>query len=199
MHPEARLTILFDCCHSGSACELPFVFRPDADGNVSIADTVKRGISLFSQAEGLMRGGFSMDKVSAAEQLFSKTSDFFHSLHDLRNGGNGNGNGDDDGLTTQDAQWESEQKDVWMFSGCADDQTSADATIAGAATGAMSWAFIGTMRENPSLSYVEILQTTRQRLVSSYAQVPQLSCGGRYDLDQALSVRRERERTQTPV
>ncbi len=46
MHPQARLHILFDCCHSGSACELPFVFRPDADGNVNMVDTVKKGLAL---------------------------------------------------------------------------------------------------------------------------------------------------------
>lgn len=37
----------------------------------------------------------------------------------------------------------------------------------------------------------QILQNTRERLVNNYQQIPQLSCGGRYDLDQALLVRLE--------
>jgi hypothetical protein len=52
--------------------------------------------------------------------------------------------------------WKNERKDAWMFSGCADDQTSADTSIAGAPTGAMSYAFIKTMRENPNQSYIEV-------------------------------------------
>jgi hypothetical protein len=68
------------------------------------------------------------------------------------------GGADEDGLAPENFEenWKSEGKDVWMFSGCRDDQTSADATIAGAATGAMSWAFMKTMRENPEQSYVNV-------------------------------------------
>ncbi|KAJ9136854.1 Metacaspase [Pleurostoma richardsiae] len=185
MHPQARLTILFDCCHSGSACELPFVFRPDADGNVNIVDTLKKGAGLVRAAESLFQGGFSMDKVGDAKMLLGGATDFFNSLHHMRNGGGG---ADEDGLAPENFEehWETEGKDVWMFSGCADDQTSADTSIAGAATGAMSWAFIGTMRENPEQSYVNILQNTRHHLINNYSQVPQLSCGGTYDLDQPL-------------
>lgn len=34
----------------------------------------------------------------------------------------------------------------------------------------------------------QILQTTRERLLNNYQQIPQLSCGGHYDLDQPLMV-----------
>lgn len=153
MHPEARLTILFDCCHSGSACELPFVFRPDADGNVNLMDQIKKGVGLVRAAEHLIQGGWSRDKVADAKMLLGGASDFFNGLHHARGG-----DADEEGLAAENFRehWETEGKDVWMFSGCRDDQTSADATISGAATGAMSWAFIGTMRENPELSYVEV-------------------------------------------
>ncbi|KAB5517456.1 peptidase C14, caspase domain-containing protein [Coniochaeta sp. 2T2.1] len=182
MNPEARLTILFDCCHSGSACELPFVFRPDADGNVNLLDTFKKGAGLVRAAEHLLQGGFSMTKVNDAEMLLGGATDFFNSLHHLRGGADGEGLAED-GYARE---WETEGKDVWMFSGCADDQTSADTSIAGRATGAMSWAFIGTMRENPEQSYRNILQNTRASLIDNYSQVPQLSCGGHYDLDKQL-------------
>jgi hypothetical protein len=149
MNPEARLTILFDCCHSGSACELPFVFRPDEDGNVNLMDTLKKGAGLVRAAESLLQGGISMTKVNDAKMLLGGAGDFFNSLHHMRGGA------DDEGLAEESfgEDWDTEGKDVWMFSGCADDQTSADTSIAGAATGAMSWAFIGTMRENPDQSY----------------------------------------------
>lgn len=153
MNPEARLTILFDCCHSGSACELPFVFRPDADGNINLLDQIKKGVSLVRAAEHLIHGGWSREKMSDAKMLLGGASDFFNGLHHARGDAV-----DEDGLAQERFQedWDKEGKDVWMFSGCRDDQTSADATIAGAATGAMSWAFIGTMKESPELSYVQV-------------------------------------------
>jgi len=154
MHPQARLTILFDCCHSGSACELPFVFRPDADGNVNLLDMAAKGAGLVRAAGQLLQGGFSAGAVDDAKMLLGGATDFFHGLHRLREQG-----ADGEGLAAEDFgddDWSREGKDVWMFSGCADDQTSADTSIAGAATGAMSWAFIGSMRENPEQSYVGV-------------------------------------------
>lgn len=152
MNPEARLTILFDCCHSGSACELPFVFRPDADGNVNLMDQLKKGVGLVRAAGELIQGGWSREKVDDAKMLLGGATDFFQGLHHKR------GDVDDEGLAPEGfkAHWEDEGKDVWMFSGCRDDQTSADATISGAATGAMSWAFIGAMKANPDMSYEEV-------------------------------------------
>jgi len=34
--PGCQLHVLFDCCHSGSAIELPYVYRTDEDGNVNL-------------------------------------------------------------------------------------------------------------------------------------------------------------------
>ncbi|KAL7626530.1 hypothetical protein AAE478_003302 [Parahypoxylon ruwenzoriense] len=183
MNPECRLTILFDCCHSGSACELPYVYRPDEEGNVNMVDTIKQGIGLIRAAGELFEGGFSMSKVNDAKMLLGGATDFFNGLHHRRDQ-----DVDEDGLAAENFEehWETEGKDVWMFSGCADNQTSADTSIAGAPTGAMSWAFIRALRENPEQSYINILQNTREELAQKYSQIPQLSCGGRYDLDQAL-------------
>jgi hypothetical protein len=49
-----------------------------------------------------------------------------------------------------------DQKMVTMFSGCRDDQTSADANIGGMAEGAMSWAFLEVMRQTPNPSYLSV-------------------------------------------
>jgi hypothetical protein len=79
------------------------------------------------------------------------------------------------------------------WSGCKDSQTSADATEAGKATGAMSYAFItalselysgslslfiahlGFVGENRQQSYQQLLNNIRDILRSKYSQKPQLS------------------------
>jgi hypothetical protein len=54
--------------------------------------------------------------------------------------------------------------------------TRADASIAGQATGAMSWAFINALKKNPQQSYVQLLNSIRSELETKYTQKPQLSC-----------------------
>ena len=54
--------------------------------------------------------------------------------------------------------------------------SSADATIASKATGAMSWAFVTALKKNPQQSYVQLLNSIRDELAKKYTQKPQLSC-----------------------
>ena len=131
MNPRVRLTVLFDCCHSGSAIELPYVYRPDSHGNVNIVDTVKQGIGLVSQASHLLQGGFSAAKIRDAQVLLGGAKTFFNTLKHKEGPVNQDGLGEEGFVE----DWKGEHKDVWMFSGCADNQTSADTSIAGAATG----------------------------------------------------------------
>lgn len=152
LNPRCRMTVLFDCCHSGSAIELPFVFRPDSAGRVNLVDNVKEGIQLVSAASDLLRGGFSMAKINEAKTLFGNAQSFFNSLQHRPEAADENGLGEEHFVE----DWANEGKDVWMFSGCADDQTSADTSMQGAATGAMSWAFIHAMRTDPNQSYVNV-------------------------------------------
>lgn len=154
MIPQARLTILFDCCHSGSAVELPYIYRPNSYGQVNLIDEVKTGMTLARQAMNLVHGGFSAAKVGEAKALFTDASHFFATL--TANGGGGETNEDGLGEENFVEDWKHEGKDVWMFSGCADDQTSADTSIAGAATGAMSHGLLKAMREDPKQSYIQV-------------------------------------------
>lgn len=181
---EARLTVLFDCCHSGSAIELPYVYRPDSNGRVNLVDNVKQGINLATSAMNLLHGGFNARKIQDAKVLLGGAKSFFANLQNrppevLS----------PDGLGEEHfvEPWKHEGKDVWMFSGCADNQTSADTSIAGAATGAMSHAFLQAMRANPRQSYIQVLQNTRVSLAQQYKQIPQLSVGGLYDLNQPVA------------
>jgi hypothetical protein len=135
MIPSARLTVLFDCCHSGSAIELPYVYRPNSAGQVNLIDNVKQGIKLASSAMNLLHGGFSASKIQEARALIGGAQSFFASLHHRPDGPtNENGLGEE----TFVEDWKNEGKDVWMFSGCADNQTSSDTSIAGAATGSFN-------------------------------------------------------------
>ncbi|KAF2198411.1 peptidase C14 [Delitschia confertaspora ATCC 74209] len=179
MAAGCTLFIVMDCCHSGSAVELPFVYRSDADGNISLLDNLKAGIKLASDAGNLIRGGFSFDKLGEAQHLFAGATDFFRGLKHM-------GEQEEEGLDDNEfsGQYGSEQKVVTMFSGCRDDQTSADARIGRESVGAMSWAFLETMRRVERPTYVQTLQMTRQLLdESNYTQIPQLSCGVEMDLE----------------
>jgi metacaspase-1 len=148
---SSTLFVIFDCCHSGSAIELPFVYRSDADGNVSMIDNVKTGINLFQQASSLMQGGFSMSKLAQAKGLFAGANTFFKQLQH-------SGEPQEEGVGEEHfvEDWKSEHKFVTMYSGCRDDQTSADASIGGASVGAMSWAFLETMKRNQNPTYLSV-------------------------------------------
>jgi len=181
--PSNQLFVVFDCCHSGSALELPFVYRTDADGNVNLLDDLKQAKRLYGAAEHLIQGGFSMEKVGEAKQLYAGAHDFCEGLKHLGQQKQ-EGWGED-----EDAQgWGKENKAVFMLSGCKDDQTSADATIGGSHVGAMSWALLKTLNERPGLSYIQVLQETRHLLAGQYTQIPQLSIGLEVDLNQPMHI-----------
>lgn len=181
--PSSTLFVIFDCCHSGSAIELPYVYRSDADGNVSMMDNVKTGLGLLHEAGGLIQGGFTMSKLVQAKELFAGANTFFKQLQHA-------GQPQEEGVGEEHfvEDWKSEHKFATMFSGCRDDQTSADASIGGESVGAMSWAFLQVMKSNPSPTYLNTLQQTRTVLgQSNYKQVPQLSIGFQeLDLNQPL-------------
>ena len=82
------------------------------------------------------------------------------------------------------AQTRSSQADVVMFSGCKDNQTSADTNVSGyGATGAASYAFINTVREHRNLTYIELLNIMRETLAGKYSQKVQMSTGFPTDMN----------------
>lgn len=125
-------------------------------------------MNLARAAAEVFHGGFSMGKAHEVEHLIGGARSLLHKFQHPE------GAADEDGLADENfmEDWRNEGKDVWMFSGCADDQTSADTSMQGLATGtclgpfystrllklagAMSWAFIRTMRENPRQSYIQV-------------------------------------------
>jgi len=176
-----RMTVIFDCCHSGSAIELPYVYMADSKGNVNMLDNLKSGAQLAQQAYSLLQGGFNMQKVAVAKDLFAGAKTFFHSLHHEPVETNEDGVGEDHFVE----DWKSEGRFVWMFSGCRDDQTSADSQFQGKPAGAMSTSFVNAIqdfyKQGRKPSYKELLLHTREIIRKNYTQVPQLSVGGMHD------------------
>lgn len=67
--PTSTLFVVFDCCHSGSAIELPFVYRTDADGNVNLMDNLKQGVKLIQTAQT-----FSKEASPATKSVMRNSS-----------------------------------------------------------------------------------------------------------------------------
>lgn len=80
---------------------------------------------------------------------------------------------------------------VILFSGCKDDQTSADSTIGLKHQGAMTWGFLQVVSKNnyEPISYKTILHTLQDLLSEKeYTQVPQLSSGSFIDLKELFKL-----------
>ncbi|KAI1335945.1 caspase domain-containing protein [Xylariaceae sp. FL0016] len=150
-----RLTCIFDSCHSGSVLDLPYIYSTKGvlkEPNLA----AEAGKGLLSAVKAYATGDTS--GVASALMGFAKKAY----------------RGDDGYEKT--IRTKTSPADVIMWSGSKDDQTSADATIASQATGAMSWAFITAIKQDPQQSYVELLNSIRDVLEAKYSQKPQLSC-----------------------
>lgn len=108
---------------------------------------------MVSEAQHLIQGGFTFDKLGEARELFAGATDFFRGLKHM-----GEQHEEESGLEEDQfvEDWAKEHKWVTMFSGCRDDQTSADASIGGANVGAMSWAFLDTMKKDQNPTYLTV-------------------------------------------
>ncbi|RYP00658.1 hypothetical protein DL766_010203 [Monosporascus sp. MC13-8B] len=150
-----RLTAIFDSCHSGTALDLPYIYS--TQGVLKEPNLAKEaGQGLLGVISSYQRGDLS--GVAGNIMGFFKKATIGEDAHNRT-------------LATKTSA-----ADVIMLSGSKDDQTSADATIASQATGAMSWAFITALKKKPQQSYVQLLNSIRDELESRYTQKPQLSC-----------------------
>lgn len=163
--PGVRLTALFDSCHSGSALDLPYTYSTKG---------VLKEPNLASEAgQGLLTAALSYAK--------GDSSGMFRGLKSLASlAVNGGGNSQ---ARERTKQTKTSPADVIMLSGSKDNQTSADATENGMATGAMSYAFIKVLANAPQQSYLTLLQNMRSTLQGKYSQKPQLSSSHPIDVN----------------
>ncbi|OBZ91369.1 Metacaspase-1B [Choanephora cucurbitarum] len=158
----ARLTCIFDSCHSGTALDLPYVYSTQG---------VIKEESIFKDAgSGLLSAGLAYATGNKSGALSSLIG-LGKSLMNKKS------------VDERVKQFKSSEADVIMFSGCKDSQTSADTVENGASTGAMSHAFTTVMRQNGQLSYLQLLNGVRDILRSKYSQRPQLSSSHPIDVN----------------
>jgi hypothetical protein len=167
-----RLTVIFDCCHSGSGMDFPFTYNHDgtlksykpqkqiftdlgkAGMNFLIGRDLAAASSLFSGIKGIVKE-LTPGKREKIEQVKQKRTTWAECL---------------------------------MFSGCKDDQTSKDTTIQGQNTGAMSHALIKVLDYyQGNCSYLQLLEGMRIEL-QKYQQKPQLSSGHQMDMNRLFFI-----------
>ncbi|KAJ3021488.1 UNVERIFIED_CONTAM: hypothetical protein HDU68_009605 [Siphonaria sp. JEL0065] len=171
--PEGvKLTVVMDCCHSGTMMELPYTYRPDASGKMSPVDMAKQGMKLAMGAQKLLQGGFSMHKLNDAKRLFADAQGLAAAF------GGGQSQTDPSGYKQESFNENSgAPKQVFCLSGCMDAQTSADTSFNGQASGALTYAILNALRDNRQLSYEQLLMQLRGFMSGKFSQIPQLSCG----------------------
>ena len=73
---------------------------------------------------------------------------------------------------------------VFMISGCTDDQTSADAVFNNKENGAMTWSLLESLKQKPNDSWRELVKNMRDILkTSEFDQIPQFSSGSFVNID----------------
>jgi len=149
-----RLTAIFDSCHSATALDLPFMYSTEGK--------VKEPNLAMEAGQGLLGAVSSYARGDMGGVLHSVTG-FVRSATTGRS------------AQQRARQTKTSPADVISWGGCKDSQTSADAVEAGVATGAMSYAFITTLTQQPQQSYQQLLVNIRGILRAKYSQKPQLS------------------------
>ncbi|EEB05137.2 metacaspase Pca1 [Schizosaccharomyces japonicus yFS275] len=161
-----RLTAVFDSCHSGGALDLPFMY--------STKGVLKEPSMLEEAGMGLLNAGLSL-----MDDDFDGMIDGITSAITTATSGNSD-------ALEYSRKTKYSPADVISISGCKDSQTSADTSVNGFATGALSYALRQVLTQYPQLTYLQLLQQVREALRGKYTQRPQLSCSHPLDVNLAF-------------
>ena len=78
---------------------------------------------------------------------------------------------------------------VFMISGCTDNQTSADAVFNNKPNGAMTWSLLESLKQKPNVNWRELVKNMRNLLkTSKFSQIPQFSSGNFVDIDKKIFI-----------
>ncbi|KAI9329034.1 peptidase C14, caspase domain-containing protein [Zopfochytrium polystomum] len=168
------LTAIFDCCHSGTMMDLPYTYLLNQNEEVITVN------NFDAASKKLLEGSLAWlngDKEGAMRAAME-------SMQMIAEGATVSAQATEEGLAEASQKKKETQGTVIQWSGCKDDQTSADTKIGNMPTGAMSWAFIKTVNENPDCTFLDALKNVRALLRDEYTQIPQVS--GRRPLVEVL-------------
>lgn len=162
--PNSYLTALFDCCHSGSMLDLPFMYRA-TDGGLKEYSVLKTAapatMELFMGYTTRNTGQL----IEGAKSLFNTATNYKSTSKRERI-----------------KQMKSSPANVISISGCRDDQTSADAQMSNQFAGAMTYAFNMTIiSARQQLTLLTLIQNMRAHLSGKYSQKCQLSTAHQID------------------
>ncbi|CAE6408504.1 unnamed protein product [Rhizoctonia solani] len=161
----SRLTAIFDCSHSGSALDLPYTYSTDGKLKEH-SQLVETGRGLLNVGKFCARGDMSSAIKGLSSVIKPTTSRRTRKQ-----------------ATKRSIEMRASEADVVSWSACKDSEKSDDAFEGHEAVGAMSYAFIQSLRQNPRQSYRELLNSVRGVLRSNYQQKPQLSSSHPIDTD----------------
>jgi len=194
-----RLTVITDCCHSGSVFDLPYSYVLDGDHDRPVEVDHRKMAMAAAMAAG--KALMAKDYGSALKQVMAAGKHYMAMQNAAEQGDApaptpeadapaADGEGMGAVTTSQNVSKDyisikTALADVIQFSGCKDSQTSADAFIQNESCGAMSFALIKAFQDHgTNQTYAELLKNIRTTLMGKYSQIPQMSTGHRMlDLD----------------
>jgi len=169
-----RLTALFDSCHSGTIMDLPYTYQTH-NGRVEVIENDVRK-EIFKKTSSVVNSINSGDSAAISSSLMSI---FDGSLRKAAQ----------NGRTKEVLEKRQKNADIIQFSGCRDNQTSADAKIGNVATGAMSLAIINLLNQDKEYSFTELLAGIKQQMAEKkFTQIPQLSTSRPLDMNEKFKL-----------
>jgi len=155
-----KLTAIFDSCHSGTIMDLPYTYQ--CQNNIEVIENDVRK-EIFKKSSNVVNSIMSGNPNRISKSIYGIYDGSLKRA--ARNGTNPD--------TLQRRQCVA---DVIQFSGCKDNQTSADMTIGNVSTGAMSYSIVNLLNEDKQYTYTELLACIRKILAEkNFTQIPQLS------------------------
>jgi len=165
------LVAIFDSCHSGTVLDLPFTYRSNGEYQGEGLNPLGGQKAQIDIGKAFLKAGMSYLKGDkAAFKSFGTSVYEGVKCHVLMKENPVN-------------EANSSPADVVQLSGCKDDQTSADAAIAGKSTGAMSWALLAALNKHPQgITLIELLHAVRTIMEQKqFTQIPQMSTSHKMD------------------